>query len=204
MDATFGDLMIDPTEFTTTDHKTVCYTPPSTLEDKTYEFYVMVRDDQGNILESNVIYFFFSYIAAPQKTTGAPLPIFWMITGLLPISGCIIVFVLRRKKVKFDDFIYMKNKKIIPFVRPLVIGPMSIHIDDTRINKAEFYIDGALKQTITEAPFYWSWNEKSFMKHKLETKVYDAEGNLSSGGEFEFYIFNPSARLFKEESVKKP
>ena len=55
---------------------------------------------------------------------------------------------------------------------------------------AEFYIDGALKDTITTAPYLWQWNEKAFMKHTLETKIYDQDGNSTTSGKMTFYIFN--------------
>ena len=31
---------------------------------------------------------------------------------------------------------------------------------------------------------------KAFMKHKLETKIFDQEGKSTSSGEMTFYIFN--------------
>jgi hypothetical protein len=36
----------------------------------------------------------------------------------------------------------------------------------------------------------WKWDEKAFMKHTLEIKIYDQEGNSTSSGEMTFYIFN--------------
>jgi len=54
----------------------------------------------------------------------------------------------------------------------------------------DFYVDGTLKDTLTAAPFSWKWNEKAFMKHTLETKIYDQEGNSTSSGEMTFFIFH--------------
>jgi hypothetical protein len=78
----------------------------------------------------------------------------------------------------------------MPFFKPVIVGPMSIRIDDQNLRKAEFYVDGALKGETTTFPYLWQWNEKAFMKHTMETKVYDEEGNGISSGEMEFYIFN--------------
>ena len=57
------------------------------------------------------------------------------------------------------------------------------------------YVDGQLKESLSVPPFFWKWNERAFLKHTLETKVYDHEGNSASSGEKEFYIFNPINRL---------
>jgi len=64
------------------------------------------------------------------------------------------------------------------------------------VKKAEFYVNGILKDTITNAPFVWNWNETSFMKKKIETKIFDQEGKSTSSGEMTFYVFN-SPRLFR-------
>ena len=93
-----------------------------------------------------------------------------------------------------DDFIYIKIKKILPFFRTIIFGQVSVNANNTDIAKAEFYVDGKLKETLTSPPYLWKWDEKAFLKHTLETKVYDREGNSASSGEMTFYIFNPSKR----------
>jgi hypothetical protein len=89
-----------------------------------------------------------------------------------------------------ESFVYIKNKKIIPFFKPVVVGPLSINVDSDKVSKAEFYVDGKLKETLIEPPYNWQWNERSFMKHNIETKIYDKEGNSNSSGEMSFYVFN--------------
>ena len=190
-DAAFGDLILTESDFTTTDNQIFTYTPPGYLKDKTYEFTIFVEDEQGHFLESNVIFFYFSYTTA-QTETG--LPLMWISGGIIAIVGCVIVLILRRKHITLD-FVYMKNKKIALFPKPVVIGPVSIKIDDERISKAEFYVDGTLKETLTAPPYYWKWDERTVMKHALETKIYDAEGNSSSSGSFEVLVFNPIGPL---------
>ena len=108
------------------------------------------------------------------------------------ITAPVAVFIIFRKKnITFESFIYIKNKKIMPFFKPIVFGPLSIDINDKKVSKAEFYVNGELKDTLTEAPYIWKFDEPSFMKHKIETKVYDSEGKSNSSGEMTFYIFNP-------------
>ena len=52
------------------------------------------------------------------------------------------------------------------------------------------WLIGSLKDTLIAAPFSWKWNETAFMKHTLETKIYDQEGNSTSSGEMTFFIFH--------------
>jgi hypothetical protein len=103
---------------------------------------------------------------------------------------------MRYRQINFESFIYFKNKKIMPFFKPIVFGPLRIDVDDKKVCKAEFYVNGELKTTLTEAPFVWNWNEKAFMKNVIETKVYDKDGNSSSSGEMKFFVFN-TPRFFK-------
>jgi len=44
---------------------------------------------------------------------------------------------------------------------------------------------------VSSFPVFWQWNEQAFLKHTLETKVYDQDGNSASSGAMEFFIFNP-------------
>jgi len=192
LDASFGTLAIDPDDLVTTDNKVFSYTPPAYLQDDTYEFFIFVEDEHGNEIESSVIYFYFSYAQPPEE---AELPLLWILVGIVA-GGATLFLVFRYKQITFDDFIYVKKQKIAPFVKPFVVGPMSVHVDDDRISKAEFYVDGKLKETLTNPPYLWKWNETTFSKHTIETKVYDDEGNSSSSGTMEFYMVN-SARLFK-------
>ena len=84
----------------------------------------------------------------------------------------------------------------MPFIRPVVFGPLKIDVNDKSVKKAEFYVNGQLKNTIEKPPYIFKWNEKAFSKHNIETKIYDQNGKTSSSGEMSFYIFN-SPRIFK-------
>jgi len=48
------------------------------------------------------------------------------------------------------------------------------------IQRAEFYYDGKLVYTDTEAPFAWEFNKVSLRKHQINVMVYDALGRNSS------------------------
>ena len=48
------------------------------------------------------------------------------------------------------------------------------------IERAEFYYDGKLVFTDTEAPFKWQFNKVSLRKHEITVIVYDQLGRNSS------------------------
>lgn len=188
--AIFNQNNIDD-ELIRLDDKSYLYTPPGYLENGTYDFEIQAQALQGKgYLVSSVVYFYFSYEPAPQKSF-LENNWFLILTGILVgmIGGMLIFF--RMKGVTIDGFIYLRNRKIIPFFKSVIVGPVSIQIPQEQFSKAEFYVDGQLKDEVTSFPVRWQWNEKAFLKHTLETKIYDQEGNSTSSGELEFYIFNP-------------
>ena len=66
--------------------------------------------------------------------------------------------------------IYLNDKKILPFIVPLILGHVTIEISACcLIDEVEFYIDGELQYTDTTQPFGWIWDEPAFFKHTIET-----------------------------------
>ena len=196
--ATFETLNVR-SALKTTDIIVYTYTPPGYLEDGIYNFQITAKALQGDSQDtSTVTYFYYAYIMPP------PIPeksfieknLFFIILSIIGGAGAVLYILLRFNYINFESFVYFKNKKIIPFFKPLVFGPLRIDVNDERVKKAEFYVNGKLKDTITKAPYVWNWNENAFMKQKIETKIYDEEGNSSSSGEMTFFVFN-SPRLFK-------
>jgi hypothetical protein len=55
-------------------------------------------------------------------------------------------------------------------------------VDDATIpiERADFYYDGKLVYTDTEAPFKWQFNKFSVRKHEITVYVYDQLGRNSS------------------------
>lgn len=172
----------------TSDYKTYTYTPDNTLTDGEYEIWVKARDNNGNEKENTCTYMFVSYKVQEETL--------FSINNLILFGGIIFIvvaiFILSKKlNITFESFIYFRDKKILPFIKPIVFGPLKIDVNDEKISKAEFYLNGKLKDTLTEAPYIWKFDEPSLMKHKIETIVYDQKGNSSSSGEMTFYVFNP-------------
>jgi hypothetical protein len=54
--------------------------------------------------------------------------------------------------------------------------------DNVGVTKVEFYLDGALQSTDTTSPYSWSWNTATAANgsHSLQSKAYDAAGNVGS------------------------
>jgi parallel beta-helix repeat protein len=187
--ATFNQSNVE-SQLIRLDDKRFMYTPPGYLENGTYPFEVHAQALQGiGYLSSSVFYFYFSYEAPPQKGF-LEKNWLWILVGICvgAIGGLLIFF--KVKNVSIDGFIYLRNRKIIPFFKSVIVGPVSVRIPDDYFSKAEFYVDGKLKQEVTSFPALWEWNEKALLKHTIETKVYDNQGNSASSGEMEFYIFN--------------
>ncbi|MBN1860436.1 MAG: right-handed parallel beta-helix repeat-containing protein [Candidatus Thermoplasmatota archaeon] len=174
------------------DEKNYLYTPPGYLENGTYSFDIHAQAVLGKgFLSSSVVYFYFSYETPPQKSFLEQNGL-WIMIGVLigTLGGLLLLF--KVKNITIDGFIYLRNRKIVPFFKSIIFGPVSIQIPHEHLSKAEFYVDGTLKDEITSFPVFWQWNEKAFLKHTLETRVYDNDGNSISSGEMEFYIFNLS------------
>jgi parallel beta-helix repeat protein len=187
--ATFHDTQVKQ-HLSTTDNLVFTYTPPSYLDNGTYVFEIDAQAIYGNSFStSSATFFYFSYGSAPEKSFIEQNLVMLFFSGLIGLIF-ILLFVFKTKQISLDHFLYIKNKKIVPFMKTIIFGPLSITIDEPEISKAEIYVDGHLKGTLTQAPFVWKWDEKAFMKHTLETKIFDEEGNYASSGEMEFYIFN--------------
>ncbi len=188
--ATFGDESVKD-DLVKIDEQHYYYTPPAYLSNGTYPLTVDAQALHGTgFLSAEAIYIFLSYGAAPQKS-------FLEKNGLMLLLGsllggvAILLLLLRWKGVTLDGSVYINTRRIAPFFKTVVVGPISVRIDDDRFQKAEFYVDGALKETATSFPYTWQWQEKAFFKHTLETKVFDSEGNSISSGPVDIYFFNP-------------
>jgi len=49
------------------------------------------------------------------------------------------------------------------------------------VEKVLFYIDGNLMESVSNAPFEWLWDDKSFSNHEIEIHVYDENNNINRG-----------------------
>jgi carboxypeptidase T len=78
--------------------------------------------------------------------------------------------------------LYLRNR-VIPFFASVVIGSITVQADATDasgIERVEFYLDGALMGTSTQAPYTWLWNQTSFGKNTLKVVAVDTYENAAS------------------------
>ena len=80
---------------------------------------------------------------------------------------------------------YIGNNRIFSFLTSIVIGSIDVEVgafDNDGIDRVEFFIDGELKESVTDPPFIWNWNEKMPFKfrHILKVKAFDLNGNFKS------------------------
>ncbi|HEX8172840.1 MAG TPA: Ig-like domain-containing protein [Thermoanaerobaculia bacterium] len=64
--------------------------------------------------------------------------------------------------------------------------------DNVGVTKVELYLDGALKATVTAAPYQWSWDTTtaSNAAHTLQSKAYDAAGHVTTSASVSVTVSN--------------
>jgi hypothetical protein len=86
----------------------------------------------------------------------------------------------RRGRLYYED----RNLLDLKYNRIWVVDDFRICVEvkpgDAPIEKVEFYIDGKLKNTDTDAPYQWRLNERSIRKHALKVIAYDEAGRKVS------------------------
>ncbi len=67
--------------------------------------------------------------------------------------------------------------------------------DNTGVIRVEFYVDGALRSSDTSSPYSYSWNttEVANSSHSLQSKAYDAAGNIGVSATVTVTVNNPTA-----------
>ena len=79
--------------------------------------------------------------------------------------------------------IYIRDRKIIPFIVPVIFGDIQIWfsaVDNlSGLKRIELFIDDELKEIFTIIPKSWTWNEKTLWKYKHVIKLiaYDNASN---------------------------
>jgi len=95
------------------------------------------------------------------------------------------------------SYLYVMGREIMPLEGfdnlAVVIGSMTVNADvhdsTSGVEKVEFYVDNALKQTVSKAPYTWIWNEVAVGPYTLKVVAYDNAGNKAST-EVPVMVFN--------------
>ena len=122
-----------------------------------------------------------------------------MIVGLLIfilflLIGSVTFAIPSQTAINKDDnippsvwFCLPKKSIFYPLLKPIIIGSTQIWAhasdDESGIDYCELYIDDELKETFSEFPRSWTWNELYgviFSKHIIKGVAYDNAGNIGS------------------------
>jgi len=95
----------------------------------------------------------------------------------------------RRGSLYFED----RVPKVFKYEKTIVIDDILIRAEVTPgnapIEKVEFYYNGKLKYTDTDAPYQWRLNQLSLLRHKITVIAYDTLGRTTSD-EMKFFFIN--------------
>ena len=86
---------------------------------------------------------------------------------------------IKFKKPK-DQFLHILGVPILPLPkRTIAIGKLNIILhseDPADIEYIELYIDNQLKETYTNTPYEWKWDNSTFGMHSIKAIAYDISG----------------------------
>jgi len=88
-----------------------------------------------------------------------------------------------------ENYLYIENREIIPFITTIIIGDIDIGVDATDssgVDRVEFYIDDQQMGTATSAPYTWTWDTIAFFKHTIKVVAIDIFDN---GAEDELMVW---------------
>ncbi len=88
--------------------------------------------------------------------------------------------------------IFFNNNKVLPFIRPIVFGDVTLEfsvVDGNGIEQVELYINDLKIYTFLEEPYSYEWVKDSLMPLRNQIKIIaiDASGKIT---EEQFYIIN--------------
>jgi hypothetical protein len=90
---------------------------------------------------------------------------------------------IQMKVTRPQNALYIADKKVLPFFTPVCLGRITIETNATSINegidRVEYYVDGTLQSTDTNAPYSWTWDTRAFFKHTVSVVAYDTAGHTS-------------------------
>lgn len=83
-----------------------------------------------------------------------------------------------------ENHLYLFGSDIGAFPKTLIIGKIAVEAAVNgvpgAVEKIEFYKDGTLQFTDTEAPYVWTWNKVSLFRHTIQVTAYYDSTTASS------------------------
>jgi hypothetical protein len=91
---------------------------------------------------------------------------------------------MKMKIMRPENGVYLADRKVLPFPMSLVFGRITINTSfqgqKTGVEKVEFYVDDVLQQTVSAAPYEWTWTHWSFFRHVVKVVAYDSENRTAA------------------------
>jgi len=88
----------------------------------------------------------------------------------------------------------LDGQRLLPYPYPVIFGQITIKVDandsGAGIEKVEIYVDGRLRETYSEVPYEWVWDEASIGFFKIEAMAYDNVGFNSTASVNDVFIIN--------------
>jgi len=142
----------------------------SHLTDKTYDpgnmvynttYYWIINATDGTLYNASPLW---SFTTGKESDTTPP-----SLTIVKPLAGYIY-----KNDAQVRKRIFFSNALIFKQITILVNAS-----DSNGIAKVEFYIDSALKNTSTHAPYSYLWDTSSGLFHTIKIVAYDGSGNTA-------------------------
>jgi protocatechuate 3,4-dioxygenase beta subunit len=85
--------------------------------------------------------------------------------------------------VSKTPFISKILKLLLPNIKPIIIGPITIEVNITKntsgVNRVEFYIDDVFMKSDNNEPYNFTWNKTAFFTHTIKVVAYDNAGTIN-------------------------
>lgn len=84
--------------------------------------------------------------------------------------------------VKPGNGIYWRNKKLLEYCVPVVIGSIDVEVQITNaseIDHVDFYLDDTLQAVDSLEPFSWRWDKRAFGVYTVKVIAYHQENSAS-------------------------
>jgi hypothetical protein len=82
-----------------------------------------------------------------------------------------------------ENGVYLFNQKVFSWTKPLIIGAVDVEVTasdlESGIIYVQFLIDGELVGNVSAEPYTWEWAQRSFGKHTLTVRAYNATGSFA-------------------------
>jgi hypothetical protein len=86
--------------------------------------------------------------------------------------------------IKPTSALYFLNQKILEWRKPLIIGKIDVEVtafdNVSGIAYVQFLINGELQGNISNSPYTWRWEKRTFGKQTLTVRAYNMTGSFAS------------------------